>query len=46
MEMMKHLLKAKGLNPTTLLPDVRWGGEHEARFVWVLRTSGVSGAFA
>ena len=46
MEMMKRLLKRKGLNPTTFLHDMRWGGEHEGRFVWVLNNSGSSGAYA
>jgi len=46
MEMMKRLLKAKGLNPTTFLHDVRWGGEHDGSFVWVLLNSGSSGAYA
>jgi len=26
--------------------DVRWGGEHEGRFLWVLLNSGSSGAYA
>ena len=46
MEMMKRLLKRKGLNPTTYLHDMRWGGEYEGRFVWVLLNSGSSGAYA
>lgn len=46
MELMKRLLRAKGLDPSTFLHDVRWGGEHEGRFVWVLLNSGSSGAYA
>ncbi|MGD2069854.1 MAG: fucose isomerase [Gemmatimonadota bacterium] len=46
MEMMKRLLKAKGLHPAVMFHDVRWGGEHEGRFVWVLLNSGSCGAYA
>ncbi len=46
MEMMKRLLKAKGLHPSVAFHDVRWGGEHEDRFVWVLLNSGSAGAYA
>jgi len=45
-EMMKRLLKAKGLHPSVAFHDVRWGGEHEGRFVWVLLNSGSAGAYA
>jgi L-fucose isomerase-like protein len=45
MEMMKRLLKAKGLHQSVAFHDVRWGGEHEGRFVWVLLNSGSTGAF-
>jgi len=44
-EMMKRLLKAKGLHQSVQLHDVRWGGEHEGRFVWVLLNSGSCGAY-
>ena len=46
MELMKRLLKAKGLHPATFFHDIRWGGEHDGRFVWVLLNSGSSGAYA
>ena len=46
MEMMKRLLKEKGLHQAVMFHDVRWGGEHEGRFVWVLLNSGSCGAYA
>lgn len=46
MELMKRLLKAKGLHQAVMFHDVRWGGEHDGRFVWVLLNSGSSGAYA
>jgi len=46
MELMKRLLKAKGLHAGVMFHDVRWGGEHEGRFVWVLLNSGSCGAYA
>ena len=46
MEMLKRLLKAKGLHQAVMFHDVRWGGEHEGRFVWVLLNSGSCGAYA
>jgi L-fucose isomerase-like protein len=46
MEMMKRLLKAKGLHQGVMFHDVRWGGMHEGRFLWVLLNSGSSGAYA
>jgi hypothetical protein len=46
MEMMKRLLKARGLHQAVMFHDVRWGGEHEGRFVWVLLNSGSCGAYA
>jgi len=45
MEMMKRLLLAKGLHQSVMFHDVRWGGEHEGRFVWVLLNSGSCGAY-
>jgi L-fucose isomerase-like protein len=45
MEMMKRLLKARGLHQSVAFHDVRWGGEHDGRFVWVLLNSGSSGAY-
>ncbi|MGE0479599.1 MAG: fucose isomerase [Phycisphaerae bacterium] len=56
MELMKRLLKAKGLHPAVMFHDVRWGGELDdrlapcpvdaGRFVWVLLNSGSCGAYA
>jgi L-fucose isomerase-like protein len=46
MEMMKRLLKAKGLHQSVAFHDVRWGGNHEGRFLWVLLNSGSAGAYA
>jgi len=46
MEMMKRLLRDKGLPSPVMFHDVRWGGEHEGRFVWVLLNSGSCSAYA
>jgi L-fucose isomerase-like protein len=46
MEMMKRLLQAKRLHQAVMFHDVRWGGKHEGRFVWVLLNSGSCGAYA
>jgi L-fucose isomerase-like protein len=46
MEMMKRLLRAKGLHQAVMFHDVRWGGEHEKRWLWVLLNSGSCGAYA
>ncbi len=46
MELMKRLLKARGLHQAVMFHDVRWGGPHEGRFVWVLLNSGSCGAYA
>ena len=46
MEMLKRLLKARGLHESVAFHDVRWGGEHDGRFVWVLLNSGSAGAYA
>jgi L-fucose isomerase-like protein len=46
MEMMKRLLKEKGLHQAVMFHDVRWGAEHEGRFLWVLLNSGSCGAYA
>jgi len=45
MEMMKRLLKTKGLHQSVAFHDVRWGGEHDGRFIWVLLNSGSSGSY-
>ena len=46
MEMMKRLLKKKGLHQAVMFHDVRWGAEHDGRFLWVLLNSGSCGAYA
>jgi len=46
MELMKRILKKKGLHPAVMFHDVRWGAEHENRFVWVLLNSGSCGGYA
>jgi L-fucose isomerase-like protein len=46
MEIMKRLLLAKGLHQAVMFHDVRWGGEHDGRFLWVLLNSGSCGAYA
>lgn len=46
MEMMKRLLRAKGLHQEVMFHDVRWGCEHDGRFIWVLLNSGSCGAYA
>jgi hypothetical protein len=46
MEMLKRLLLARGLHESVAFHDVRWGGEHDGRFVWVLLNSGSAGAYA
>jgi L-fucose isomerase-like protein len=46
MEMMKRLLKKKGLHQAVMFHDVRWGAEHNGRFLWVLLNSGSCGAYA
>ena len=45
MELMKRLLKQKGLHPAVMFHDVRWGGVHDGRFIWVLLNSGSSSAY-
>ena len=46
MELMKRLLKQKGLHQAVMFHDVRWGAEHEGRFLWVLLNSGSCGPYA
>jgi L-fucose isomerase-like protein len=46
MEMMKRLLEAKGLPGAVMFHDVRWGAEHDGRWLWVLLNSGSCSAFA
>jgi L-fucose isomerase-like protein len=46
MELMKRLLRKKGLHPAVMFHDVRWGGSHQGRWLWVLLNSGSCGAYA
>jgi L-fucose isomerase-like protein len=46
MELMKRLLKAKNLPHSVMFHDLRWGGEHDGRFIWILLNSGSCGAYA
>ncbi len=46
MELMKRILKKKGLHQAVMFHDVRWGAIHEGRFLWVLLNSGSCGAYA
>jgi L-fucose isomerase-like protein len=46
MEMLKRLLEDKGLHQAVMFHDVRWGAEHDGRFLWVLLNSGSCGAYA
>jgi L-fucose isomerase-like protein len=46
MEIMKRLLLKKGLHQAVMFHDVRWGAEHDGRWLWVLLNSGSCGAFA
>ncbi len=46
MELMKRVLEARGLPAAVMFHDVRWGGVHEGRFLWLLLNSGSSSAYA
>jgi len=46
MELLKRLLKKKGLHQAVMFHDVRWGAEHDGQFLWVLLNSGSCGAYA
>ena len=46
MELMKRVLKAKGLHQGVNFHDIRWGAKHDGRFVWVLLNSGSCDAYA
>jgi len=45
-ELMKRLLKVKGLHQAVFMHDTRWGSEYEGRTIWMLCNSGNGGAFA
>jgi L-fucose isomerase-like protein len=46
MELMKRVLEARGLPGAVMFHDIRWGAEHEGRWLWVLLNSGSCGAYA
>jgi len=46
MELMKRILEAKGEPGAVMFHDVRWGAEHDGRFLWVLLNSGSCSAYA
>jgi len=46
MELMKRVLKRRGLHQAVMFHDVRWGATHKGRFLWVLLNSGSCGAYA
>ncbi|MFH0825558.1 MAG: fucose isomerase [Pseudomonadota bacterium] len=46
MELMKRVLKSKGLHQAVMFHDVRWGAEYQGRFLWVLLNSGSCGGYA
>lgn len=46
MELMKRLLRRKGLHEAVMFHDVRWGGCEDGRYLWVLLNSGSCGAYA
>ncbi len=46
MELMRRLLEAKKLPGAVMFHDVRWGGEHQGRWLWVLLNSGSCSAYA
>ncbi len=46
MEMMKRLQQQKGLHEAVMFHDIRWGGEEDGRYLWVLLNSGSCGAYA
>jgi len=46
MELMKRVLQARGLPAAVMFHDVRWGGVHDGRFLWLLLNSGSCSAYA
>ena len=45
MELMKRILKAKGLHQSVMFHDLRWGAEIDGNFIWVLNNSGSTGSY-
>jgi L-fucose isomerase-like protein len=46
MELMKRILEARGEPGAVMFHDVRWGAEHDGRWLWVLLNSGSCSAYA
>jgi L-fucose isomerase-like protein len=46
MELMKRVLESKGMPGAVMFHDVRWGADHEGRWLWVLLNSGSCSAYA
>lgn len=46
MELMKRILEARAEPGAVLFHDVRWGAEHQGRWLWVLLNSGSCGSYA
>jgi L-fucose isomerase-like protein len=46
MELMKRILEAKEQPGAVMFHDVRWGAQHEGRWLWVLLNSGSCSAYA
>jgi L-fucose isomerase-like protein len=46
MELMKRVLESKGMPGAVMFHDVRWGAEHDGRWLWVLLNSGSCSAYA
>src|SRR3989339_119606 len=46
MELMKRILKAKGMHQGVNFHDVRWGGMHNGKFLWILLNSGCCDAYS
>lgn len=46
MELMKRVLLRRGLDPSVMFHDVRWGAMHKKQWLWVLLNSGSCGAYA
>src|SRR3712207_7349638 len=38
--LFRSIWTAMGLDPSTTLHDIRWGADHDGRFVWVFEISG------
>ena len=45
-EILEEQSKQRSANVAVMFHDVRWGAEHDGRFLWILLTSGSCGAYA